>query len=144
MLNSTVADNFAANVPGISVAYENGPAIFSLKNSIVANGTPNFGTVNANAQIVSLGHNLASDGGGGFLVGTGDLTNTNPRLATLGNYGGTTQTRYPKPGSPALDAGDSGAPTTDQRGVARPQGTHVDIGAVESDGILIFQDGFDG
>jgi hypothetical protein len=54
------------------------------------------------------------------------------------------QTLFLKSGSPAIDAGgDSGAPATDQRGVARPQGPHVDIGAVESDGILIFQDGFE-
>ena len=41
------------------------------------------------------------------------------------------------PGSPAIDAGDdavTNAPyklTTDQRGVARPTGEHVDIGAFE-------------
>jgi hypothetical protein len=36
------------------------------------------------------------------------------------------------PGSPAIDAGSaSGAPATDQRGVIRPQGCGVDIGAYE-------------
>ena len=36
------------------------------------------------------------------------------------------------PGSPAINTGASvGAPTTDQRGVTRPQGPGVDIGAFE-------------
>jgi hypothetical protein len=42
------------------------------------------------------------------------------------------------PGSPAIDAGTStGAPATDQRGIARPQGSAVDIGAFESQGFTI-------
>jgi hypothetical protein len=37
-------------------------------------------------------------------------------------------------GSPAIDAGtNAGAPSTDQRGVSRPYGTNVDIGAFESE-----------
>jgi hypothetical protein len=37
-------------------------------------------------------------------------------------------------GSPAIDAGTSaGAPTTDQRGIPRPYGKAVDIGAYESE-----------
>jgi hypothetical protein len=37
-----------------------------------------------------------------------------------------------KPGSPAIDAaGDAFCPATDQRGVARPQGAHCDLGAFE-------------
>jgi hypothetical protein len=51
---------------------------------------------------------------------------------------------YLKPGSPGIDAGDdAAAPATDQRGVLRPVGAHVDIGAVEADGTVIFQNGFD-
>lgn len=38
-------------------------------------------------------------------------------------------------GSPAIDAGDTGVcATTDQRGVARPQGAECDLGAVEIEG----------
>jgi hypothetical protein len=33
---------------------------------------------------------------------------------------------------------------TDERGVARPQGAAADIGAVEADGTVILQEGFDG
>ena len=36
------------------------------------------------------------------------------------------------PGSPAIDAAaDAACPATDQRGVARPQGAHCDVGAFE-------------
>jgi len=62
------------------------------------------------------------------------VTNANPLLAPLGNYGGPTQTMPPEPGSPAIDAGTDSVTsflTTDQRGLPRKSGAHVDIGAVE-------------
>ena len=95
------------------------------------------------------------DGSSGWVAsdktgGTGGNTNApnplDPRLNPLGNNGGTTQTRLPLPGSPALDAGDdticnqTGPGTVnklDQRGVARPIGAHCDIGATEGTGGLI-------
>lgn len=55
---------------------------------------------------------------------------TNPMLAPLEENGGGTRTFRLLHGSPALDAGASGT-TTDQRGVPRPQGPAVDIGAYE-------------
>ena len=62
---------------------------------------------------------------------------TDPLLAPLGDYGGPTQTMALLPGSPAIDAGTStGAPATDQRGIARPQ-ARVDIGAFESRGFTL-------
>jgi len=52
---------------------------------------------------------------------------------------------YPKPGSFAIDAGFYiSLAATDERGVVRPQGAAADIGAVEADGTVILQDGFDG
>ena len=79
---------------------------------------------------------------GGYANGTNIIT-TDPKLAPLGNYGGFTQTMRLLPGSSAIDAGNNcvltangcggthPAVTTDQRGVARPQNSTVDIGAVE-------------
>jgi hypothetical protein len=64
-------------------------------------------------------------------------------LGALGNYGGSTQAIPLQAGSSAIDAGNDticqaavGAPNygaggLDQRGVARPQGAHCDIGAYE-------------
>jgi hypothetical protein len=55
-------------------------------------------------------------------------------LGSLANNGGFTQTMVLVVGSPAINAGtNTGCPATDQRGVARPQGSHCDIGAYEYD-----------
>lgn len=62
----------------------------------------------------------------------GSLQNTEPGLGSLGANGGPTDTRKPLVGSAALDHGaNGGCPSTDQRGVRRPQGGLCDIGAVE-------------
>jgi hypothetical protein len=112
-----------------------GPA--RVKNTIIAlNQAKNFGR-DVSGWFVSQGHNLVEDTKGGdaktnFGPGNGDVLRVNPKLAPLGDYGGPTRTHLPLPGSPAIDRGDnSGAPVADQRGVARPQGPFVDIGAVE-------------
>ena len=84
----------------------------------------------------SGGHNLDSDGSC-FDSGGSDLPHTKPQLSVLRDNGGPTQTMVLKPGSPAIDAGDdavTGPPdnlTTDQRGLPRLSGAHVDIGAYE-------------
>jgi CSLREA domain-containing protein len=144
--NCTLAGNKGGS-PSVVAGDNNGPGSIDLINTIIAgNDGPSFGTVGVNASVISLGNNLSTDSGGGVLTASGDLINTNPLLSTLSNYGGTTPTLYPKQGSPAIDAGSggAGAPATDQRGVTRPQGNAFDIGAVEADGELILQDGFDG
>ncbi len=119
---------------GGGVSDANGTA--RLLNTIVAldKGTP----PDVQGRFLSLGHNLigAADGSSGF-PGAGDLvgssaTPLNPKLGPLANNGGPTFTLALLPGSPALDAGTAiGVPPTDQRGVARPQGAGVDIGAFE-------------
>jgi hypothetical protein len=92
----------------------------------------------------SNGHNLIglNDGNTGFTDGVfGDIlgsgTPLNPLVGPLTNNGGPTFTCALLAGSPALDTGDDAlldAPlslTTDQRGLPRQSGSHVDIGAVE-------------
>jgi CSLREA domain-containing protein len=108
----------------------------TLKNTLVA-GNVGANFTNEMGTVTSLGNNLDSDGTSGFTNGAnGDIVGTqgnplNALLAPLGNYGGPTQTHALLPGSPAINAGTgTGAPTNDQRGLARVG--NVDIGAVEA------------
>ena len=87
---------------------------------------------------------LSIDGGGNL--------DADPRLGPLTDNGGFTLTMVPGAGSAAIDAGtNTGCPTTDQRGVTRPQdgngdGLEVcDIGAVEYGTFddTVFTDGFE-
>jgi len=55
-----------------------------------------------------------------------------PLLGPLADNGGPNKTMALQPGSPAIDAGNNATcPTTDQRGINRPQGSDCDIGAFE-------------
>lgn len=135
--NSTISSNtiFGPHARGGGI---NGSA--ALQNSIVAysgGGNPEncYGTMTSN------GYNLSSDNTCDF-NGTGDLNNTEPKLGTLGNYGGPTYTVPLLFGSPAIDAGNLGGCTdgtgtlmkTDQRGRPRPDKEDIggcDMGAYE-------------
>jgi hypothetical protein len=124
---TTVTLNFItiANNKGIGV---NG-SIGTIGNSVVAlNGTN--GVVRT---LSSRGHNISSDGSlASSFTQPGDLNNTDPKIGPLADNGGPTPTHALLAGSPALDVADgSGAPATDQRGVARPLGAGFDIGAFE-------------
>ncbi|WP_158552498.1 choice-of-anchor Q domain-containing protein [Spirosoma telluris] len=125
LLNVTMANN------SYGIMSQSGAPTITVKNSILANVSPAFITLGGSTQtITSLGNNLCTDAS---LTPTasGDLINTNPLLAPLGYYGGSTPTRALLPGSPAINAGTgTGAPISDQRGVARSGNT--DIGAFES------------
>ena len=67
---------------------------------------------------------------GAFTAGQGDVFNTAPRLAPLGDYGGPTFTMALRPGSPARNAAPGSALLFDQRGF--PRGGTPDIGAYEA------------
>jgi hypothetical protein len=155
LLNATVTRNSARDGGGL---FQQSGTV-RLKNTIVAqNATAAAGGGRADGHaagsfpagadvrgtFVSLGHNLIGVNAGAavsFPAGNpnanGDLVGTaaaplDPRLGPLARNGGPTRNHALLPGSPALDAGDDGgAPPTDQRGVSRPQGPHVDIGAFE-------------
>ena len=92
-----------------------------------ANTQTRYGeTVNNNgpdeAAGADLGGNVDSDGTCFAPATTGDLTSTDPKLATLGDNGGQTPTDALLAGSPAIGHALSSAPTcssADQRGVNR-------------------------
>jgi len=121
--NSTFSGNTAARDGGAIAPV--GP--FTLVNSIVAN-SPSGG--NCLFPITDGGGNLQYPG----TDCGGTITSADPLLdpAGLQNNGGPTETIALLPGSPAIDAAVAcPPPTTDQRGVSRPQGAGCDIGAFE-------------
>jgi len=83
-------------------------------------------------EFSSRGYNIIGDNAGANGLTAFDYQNETAALGPLQDNGGPTWTHAPLEGSTAIDAGDSnGAPATDQRGVQRPRGEAVDIGAVE-------------
>ena len=139
--NSTLSGNSVTDLDygrGGGIANVNGGSA-TLKNTIVAN-SPSGG--NCYGTYINGGYNLDSDGSCGFgttnnsLSGTWD-TPLDPKLGALADNGGPTLTHALLAGSPAIDKGNSFGATTDQRGVARPQGAASDIGAFESESTTI-------
>ncbi|HEX6206446.1 MAG TPA: choice-of-anchor Q domain-containing protein [Solirubrobacterales bacterium] len=137
IVNSTIAGNSvgAAGVGGGLALYNPTPGVatvLQIKNTIVAGNTGPGGASDCGAvAMLTSDHNLSSDASCMF-TDAGSKQNTNPLLAGLTNNGGETDTLALLPGSPAIDAGtNAGCPATDQRGVARPQGSACDIGAFE-------------
>ncbi len=141
LTDSTVSGNTATNTGG-GIRINGGPTTTTLTNATVSgNSAPSGGgiynggrTLNVTRTIIA--GNAGSDLSGSSINGTNanNLTTGNPLLAPLGNYGGSTQTQPPLPGSPAIDTGGVGCSGTDQRGVTRPLGSACNIGAVESQG----------
>jgi Right handed beta helix region len=100
----------------------------TLLNVVAANPK---GGVNCDFHVApdSVATSMSSDGSCGF--GAGD-DHRKVQLGALASNGGQVKTNLPLITSPLIDHGTaSGAPSFDARGVARPQGAGVDIGAVE-------------
>jgi hypothetical protein len=124
----TVSGNSVLRFAGGIANYDN----TTLTNSSVADQTIGWDYFNVSGGIASSGYNLDSDNTCNLTDPT-DLPDGNANLGPLQNNGDSTFTHALLPGSDAIDAGDcsSGTVTTDQRGVARPQGAACDIGAFE-------------
>ena len=141
LTNCTVTNNTAGgNGGGMFLT----GTVCALKNTIVINNTATG--FNSNSEIKGTVDSTSSfnligvDGTGGLSNGTNgnQVGVTDALLGGLANNGGYTQTVALLPNSPALNAGDNtGAPATDQRGIARPQQGTVDIGAYESRGFTL-------
>jgi predicted outer membrane repeat protein len=133
--NCTVAQNNG----GAGGSVNNGSGIIFVHNSIIANPTTGSncpGTM----TFANNGNNLDSGSSCGWVTDKGSLSNTNPRLLPLNNYGGKTRVFALQAGSPAIDAvtyDPSSYPAQDQRGVNRPVDGNfngvaaADIGAFE-------------
>lgn len=89
----------------------------------------------------SGGYNIFSDGSWPGDYSTGDLSNTDPKLGILGNYGGPTFTHPLQQGSPAIDhrpgnCEENSTPLSeDQRHFPRNDGK-CDTGAFEHTGVF--------
>ncbi len=145
MNNVTVADNTAdSNHDGSG----DGGGVFeagtgntgAISNSIIAGNTARLGGAPDCAGFVALDdYDLVQDPTGCTLHTNFSLIGVDPMLGPLADNGGPTMTHALLRGSPAIDAADPDAPgstdisceTTDQRGIARPQGARCDIGAFE-------------
>jgi hypothetical protein len=128
--NVTIA--FNSSTSGTQAIVGGGAANpFQLRNSIVHSNTPASNC--SGGGITSQGNNIDNGNSCGFSA-AGDLPNTNPNLAALAvNAPGVNATHALNAGSPAIDGGtNTGCPSTDERGVARPQGVRCDIGAYEA------------
>jgi hypothetical protein len=113
--NSTLSDNSAGVFGGGILNF--GP--LQIGNTILNRGDSGDNIHSFGGTITSMGYNLSSDDGGGFLTGPGDQINTDPVLGPLQDNGGPTFTHALLPGSPAIDAGDPNftpPPFFDQRG----------------------------
>jgi CSLREA domain-containing protein len=137
LTNLTISGNTAAVAGGF---YNNGNTV-NARNTIFADNSATSGR-DYLGTVTSQGYNLIENTSGTTISGTttGNITGIDPRLGSLANNGGLTQTIVLLPGSAAIDAADPGNfPTTDQRGVTRPKdgdrisGARSDIGAFERD-----------
>lgn len=128
----TVAGNSATGGGG-GIHTENNQAV--VFNSIIADNTA--GTNNDLSNGAEGGFDLnstlvESPGTAAITDNGGNILSQDPQLGPLQNNGGATETHLPASTSPAVNAGNNAESLpTDQRGVARPVNTTVDMGAVE-------------
>ncbi|MCX6050048.1 MAG: hypothetical protein NT075_33535 [Chloroflexi bacterium] len=140
LINSTITNNGATAGGGI---YKR-DGLLTLANTLVVSN-PMGGDCKLEAspglpsRYVSDGHNLDSDGAclPADVRQPSDIPSGSANLGPLIDNGGPTLTQALLAGSQAIDAGDDAicaadlVNNVDQRGVARPQGAHCDIGAYE-------------
>jgi CSLREA domain-containing protein len=144
LTNSTVARNSATQEGGgIRLASAEGGS--ELTNTLVAQNSaptgPDVLVLPSPESVVFARFNLIGDGSGSGITNTdgnqvGKVSPNSlpidPRLGPLADNGGPTRTHALLLGSPAIDAASTpDCPTTDQRGVLRPQGAACDIGSYE-------------
>ena len=121
---------FAENTGALPAIHQIAGARMQLRNNVIA-GRCGGGLEN------SLGGNVESPGATcvqGALFDQGNVSSAALNLGKLGEHGGPTKTIPVHAPSIAIgNANSCLASTTDQRGVARPQGPNCDSGAFEQD-----------
>ena len=147
LLNCTVSRNIG-NGDGGGLQLQ-GTARVNVTNCIISENTDPvgnradinrfLGTLTASGtNLIGSNQSVENIFPAGPLVGTAAAP-LNADLSPLGDYGGPTATLPPNVNSPAIDQASTLSPalTTDQRGLPRPMGIRLDIGAVESSVIIV-------
>ena len=133
LTNVTFSNNHATDGGGMANRYSSNPQI---RNTIFWGNTASWlgaQIFNDTGGTSNVADSVVQDGCPAGNTCTNIIT-TDPMLGALGDYGGFTQTIPLQANSSAIDTGNDGVgvcPATDQRGIARPQGAHCDIGAFE-------------
>ncbi|HVM61863.1 MAG TPA: choice-of-anchor Q domain-containing protein [Verrucomicrobiae bacterium] len=143
--NCTFDDNEGQDGGAIYNSGSGGTATVEIDSTILVALAPGVNIFNDSGTVTSLGYNLSSDDGGGFLSATGDQIDTNSMLDLAGpqDNGGLTPTIALERGSPAIDAGNPNftpPPYFDQRGPCflRVVRGRIDIGAFEVQDTPVF------
>jgi fibronectin type 3 domain-containing protein len=127
--NVTFSGNSAQSFGG---GMGNSNSNLQIRNTILWGNTAPTGTQINNVNSTSTLNDSVIDGVCPAGSTCTNVITTDPMLGTLGNYGGFTLTIPLLAHSSAINTGnDATCEATDQRGVARPQGEHCDIGAYE-------------
>jgi hypothetical protein len=135
LAHTTISSNTTTVLTTTGGGIQVGAGVLTLTHTIVANsglgGDCGFGA----GTIFSLNYNLSGDTSCSTFTAPNDITNTNPFLDPLQNYGGSTTTHRPQAGSPVINAGNPAfapPPSLDQRGFPRVISATIDIGAYEA------------
>jgi predicted outer membrane repeat protein len=138
LINDTITGNKASSSGG---GIFDGGSSTTLKNNIVAGNTAGIGVDYdiGGAPSTSQNNNLIGINSGSVVAQLGDIFGTlavpiDPKLGPLADNGGPTFTHALQDGSPAINAGGPGGPTTDQRG--KPTGEDPDIGSYQRQVLL--------
>jgi hypothetical protein len=133
IFHSTFSHNGSANGGAIRDGLG---GVLSLHNSILANSVGTVDCIKSDSvPELENSYNLIETTGSTLESCGVALLTSDPALGALQDNGGLTETMALEVGSPAIDAGrDTDCPLYDQRGVARPQDIHCDLGAYEAEG----------
>ncbi|CAG0937303.1 partial Collagenase ColH, partial [Thermoflexales bacterium] len=130
LTNVTFSGNAAASGGGM---YNNSNSSPQVRNTLLW-GDSGSEIYNASNSMPTISDSVVQGGCPSGSTCTNVIA-ADPRLASFGNYGGSTRTFALLPGSAAIHATSANCPLTDQRGVARD--STCDIGAFESQGFTL-------